>query len=171
MSTRPYDVELSLEHRAGFVDEFRTTRSQRSGAIRLRRRTLMKITEVYKLRTGSPIWVWVVHCAKGRWWPGVVEAIQINDRPRIVVSFECRAVRAQRYCPAVRAGIVTTAMRYLEPRDPSVESVDQPHFTPVSLLRRPEERELLTSDSSILSPQRRSEAQDKNQAIVTNLGI
>jgi hypothetical protein len=116
----------------------------------------MKITDVYKLRIGSPVWVWVVHFAKGRWWPGIVETIQaINDRPRIVVSFECRAIRGRRYYPPVRAGIVTTAMRYLEPRDPNIEAIDEPHFIPASLLGHPEELELVTSPPSLVSSQRR----------------
>jgi len=117
----------------------------------------MKIIEVYKLRAGSPVWIWVVHYAKGRWWPGMVETIEgINDRPRIVVSFECRATRGRRYYPAVRAGIVTTAMRYLEPRDPNIEATDEPHFMPASLIRCPEELELVISQPGLVSAQRRS---------------
>jgi hypothetical protein len=123
----------------------------------------MKITEVYKLRDGSPVWVWVIHFAKGRWWPGVVETIRaVDDRPRIVVKFECRATKGQRSYPAVRAGIVTTAMRYLEPRDPNIEAIDEPHFIPASLLGHPEELELVTPTLSAVLASRRNKANGRH---------
>lgn len=131
----------------------------------------MRITEAYRLKPGSPVWIWIVHLARGRWWPGIVETMQaINGRPRIVVRFECRASRAQQYYPAVRAGVTTTAMRYLEGRDPNIKGIDEPHFIPASLLERPEELELVVPQLGAVSthrqrkvPQRR-EASSRSQA-------
>ena len=115
----------------------------------------MLITEVYKLKIGSPVWIWVVQFARGRWWPGIVDAIQtISGRPRIVVRFECRAIRGRQDYPAVRVGIATTAMRYLELRDPNIKAIDEPHFIPASLLGRPEELELVTPELQVVSGQR-----------------
>ena|SRR5882757_1849558 len=125
----------------------------------------MNLTEVYRLKPGSPVWIWVVHCAKGRWWPGIVETIQtVKDRPRIVVSFECRAIRGRQYYPAVRAGVTTTAMRYLEDRDPNIKAIDEPHFIPASLLGRPEELELLISPLSVFSTRRRRKESQQRKA-------
>ena len=104
----------------------------------------MRITETYRLKPGSPVWIWFVQLAQGRWWPGVVDSVQvIHDKPRIVVRFECRATRGSLYYPVASAGIATTAMRYLEDRDPNIKGIDQPHFVPASLLDRPEELELV----------------------------
>jgi hypothetical protein len=104
----------------------------------------MRITEAYKLNPGSPVWIWIVHLAQGRWWPGIVDTIQvINDKPRIVVRFERRITTGRHYHPVVSAGIATTAMRYLKRRDPSIKAIDEPHFVPASLLERPEELELV----------------------------
>ena len=103
----------------------------------------MLLTEVYRLKPGSPVWIWVIHLGKGRWWPGIVEIIRaINDKPRIIVRFECRVTRGHQYRWTVRAGIATTAMRYLEHRDPHSKANDEPHFVPPSLLERPEELEV-----------------------------
>lgn len=115
----------------------------------------MHVTEVYRLRTGSPVWIWVVQLAKGRWWPGVVDGIRaIDHRPRIVVRFECRVARGRQYHPTVRAGVATTAMRYLEQRDPDFNGIDVPHFVPVSLLELPEEHEGRVPQRNVLSMQR-----------------
>src|SRR5258708_5299095 len=103
----------------------------------------MCITEAYRLKAGWSVWIWIVHLARGRWWPGIVETMRaINGRPRIVVRFECRVSRGRQYYPAVSAGVTTTAMRYLEDRDPNIKGIDEPHFIPASLLGRPEELEL-----------------------------
>ena len=125
----------------------------------------MQITEVYKLKPGSPVWIWVVHFAKGRWWPGIVETIQaMNDRPRLLVRFECRATIGRQYYPAVREGIATTAMRYLEHRDPNIKGIDQPHFVPASLLERPEELELVNHQLNVVSTRRRRKESQRRAA-------
>ena len=113
----------------------------------------MRITEAYRLKPGSPVWIWIVHLARGRWWPGIVETMQaINGRPRIVVRFECRVSRGRQYYPAVRAGVTTTAMRYLEDRDTNIKGIDEPHFVPASLLERPEELELVVPQLGASAP-------------------
>jgi len=125
----------------------------------------MRITEAYRLKPGSPVWIWIIHLARGRWWPGLVETMQvINGRPRIVVRFECRVSRGRQYYPAVRAGVTTTAMRYLEDRDPNIKAIDEPHFIPASLLGRPEELELLISPLSVISTRRRRKESQQRQA-------
>ncbi|SRR6266481_3848115 len=112
----------------------------------------MRITEAYKLKPGSPVWIWVVQLAQGRWWPGIVDTIQvINAKPRIVVRFECRVTGGHQYHPVVSAGISTTAMRYLEDRDPNIKGIDEPRFVPASLLERPEELELAVPQLGAIS--------------------
>ncbi len=124
----------------------------------------MHLTEVYGLKPGSPVWIWVVQLAKGRWWPGIVETIQAtNDSPRIVVRFECRVTRGHQYHPAVRAGIATTAMRYLERRDINTKSIDEPHFVPASLLESPEELELVIPQLSVFNAQRRRKESEQRE--------
>ncbi len=92
-----------------------------------------------RLRPGTPVWVWVVQLARGRWWPGTVEALRtIDSQLRVAVRFECRRANGRDKTP-VMVGITTTAMRYLEIRDVGAKGTDQPHHTPVSLLERPEE--------------------------------
>lgn len=95
------------------------------------------------------------HLARGRWWPGVVETMRaINGRPRIVVRFECRVSRGRQYYPPVRPGVTTTALRYLEDRDPNIKGIDEPHFVPASLLQRPEELELVVPQLGAVSTHR-----------------
>jgi hypothetical protein len=133
--------------------------------LRLSHESEMKFTEVYKLKPGRPVWVWVVHLARGRWWPGTIEAKQaINGRPRIVVRFECRLTRERQYYPAVRAGVITTAMRYLESRDPNIKGIDEPHFVPASLLERPEELELVNHQLNVVSTHRRRKESQQREA-------
>src|SRR5260370_41982008 len=99
----------------------------------------MRITEAYRLKPGSPVWIWIAHLARGRWWPGIVETMQaINGRPRIFVRFERRVSRGRQYYPAVRAGVTTTAMRYLDMRAPNIKAMDEPHHASSSLLEPPE---------------------------------
>ena len=106
----------------------------------------MNLIKVYRLNPGSPVWIWVVHLARGRWWPGIVETVQaINDRPRLVVRFECRLTGGRHYY-----GVTTTAMRYLERRDPNIKGIDEPHFVPASLLERPEDLEVVIPQLSVL---------------------
>ena len=125
----------------------------------------MRITEAYRLKPGSPVWIWIVHLARGRWWPGIVETMQaINGRPRIVVRFECRVSRARQYYPAVRAGVTTTAMRYLEDRDPNIKGIDEPHFVPASLLDRPEELELVVPQLGTVSTHRQRKVRQRREA-------
>ena len=115
----------------------------------------MNFTEVFRLKPGLPVWVWVVHLAKGRWWPGEIETIQaISGRPRIVVRFECRLTRGRQHYPTVRVGVTTTAMRYLERRDPNIKGIDEPHFVPASLLESPEELEVVIPQLSVLGTHR-----------------
>jgi len=125
----------------------------------------MRITEAYRLKPGSPVWIWIVHLASGRWWPGIVETMQaINGRPRVVVRFECRVSRGRQYCPPVRAGVTTTAMRYLEDRDTNIKGIDEPHFVPASLLERPEELELVILQLGAISTHRQRERRQERVA-------
>ena len=99
----------------------------------------MHPSESHLLRPGTPIWVWIVRLARGRWWPGTVETLHIiDDQRRVAVRFECRRASDQEKAP-VMVGITTTAMRYLELRNVEARGLDKPHYTPVSLLERPEE--------------------------------
>ena len=101
----------------------------------------MEPGQSHRLTPGTPVWVWVVRLAKGRWWPGTVERLRtIDGRPRVAVKFECRRVLDRDGTP-VMVGITTTAMRYLELRNINSKGFDQPRRTPVSLLERPEEHE------------------------------
>ncbi len=125
----------------------------------------MRITEAYRLKPGSPVWIWIVHLGRGRWWPGIVEAMRaINGRPRIVVRFECRAIRGRQYYPAVRAGGTTTAMRYLEDRDPNIKGIDELHFVPASLLERPEELDLVVPQLRAVSTHRQRKERQQREA-------
>ena len=101
----------------------------------------MELGKSHRLTPGTPVWVWVVRLAKGRWWPGTVERVRtIDGQTRVVVKFECRRVRDRDGTP-VMTGIATTAMRYLELRNINAQGLDQPGRRPVSLLERPEEHE------------------------------
>ena len=125
----------------------------------------MRTTEAYRLKPGSPVWIWIVHLARGRWWPGIVETLQaIKGRPRIVVRFECRVSRGRQYHPPVRAGVTTTAMRYLEDRDPNIKGIAQPHFVPASLLERPEELELVVPQLGAVSTHRQRKKSQQREA-------
>jgi hypothetical protein len=109
--------------------------------------------ESHRLRPGTPVWVWVVRLAKGRWWPGTVEGLRsVEGRLRFAVRFECRSASAKDKTP-VMVGITTTAMRYLELRNIDGKGIDQPAYAPVSLLECPEELEESESETaaSILS--------------------
>ena len=93
----------------------------------------------HRLKPGTPVWVWIVRLAKGRWWPGTVEALRtIEGQLRFAVSFECRSATTEDKAP-VLVGITTTATRYLELRNIENKGMDQPTQTPVSLLEHPEE--------------------------------
>jgi hypothetical protein len=95
----------------------------------------------HRLTPGTPIWVWVVRLARGRWWPGTVEALRtIDGRLLVAVKVECRRVRDGDATP-VTVGITTTAMRYVELRNIHAKGFDQPRRPPVSLLQRPEQHE------------------------------
>ena len=99
----------------------------------------MQPQESCRLKPGTPVWVWVVQLARGRWWPGTVEALRtIDNRLRVAVRFECRRASDREKAP-VTVGITTTAMRYLELRDVTARGLDQPRHTPMSLLELPEE--------------------------------
>ena len=93
----------------------------------------------HRLKPGTPVWVWIVRLAKGRWWPGTVEALRtIEGQLRFAVSFECRSATREDKAP-VLVGTTTAATRYLEFRNIQSKGMDQPTKAPVSLLERPEE--------------------------------
>lgn len=95
----------------------------------------MKPSEVNELKLGTPVWVWIVRFGKARWWPGVVEGIEMaNGLPDINVRTEPR----RRTEPPVTVGFVTEPMRRLERRDITVNGSDRPRFVPISRLRKPE---------------------------------
>src|SRR6266436_5493611 len=99
----------------------------------------MTPSEVKELKLAAPVWVWFVRFGKGRWWPGMVEGIEItDDLPVIKVRFESFSL--SRHCtdPPVTVGLITAPMRRLECRDISVKGVDRPRFVPTSRLRNPE---------------------------------
>lgn len=97
--------------------------------------------ESHRLKPGTPVWIWIVRLAKGRWWPGVVESLRTFDNQlRIAVKFECLPRNGRDKAPVI-VGVTTTAIRYLEPRDIDNNGIDQPRHSPVSLLERPEEVE------------------------------
>ncbi len=94
--------------------------------------------ESHRLKPGTPVWIWIVRLAKGRWWPGTVEALRtIDDQLRIAVKFECLPRNGRDKAPVI-AGVTTTAMRYLELRDINIKGIDLPRHPPVSLLELPE---------------------------------
>ncbi len=95
----------------------------------------MKPSEVNELKLGTPVWVWIVRFGKARWWPGIVEGIEMaNGLPDINV----RTAPRRRTDPPVTVGFVTEPMRRLERRDITVNGSDLPRFVPISRLRKPE---------------------------------
>ena len=99
----------------------------------------MTPSEVKELKLAAPVWVWFVRFGKGRWWPGMVEGIEItDDLPVIKVRFESFSL--SRHCtdPPVTVGLITAPMRRLERRDISLKGEDRPRFVPTSRLRTPE---------------------------------
>jgi hypothetical protein len=97
----------------------------------------MSPVQIARVRPGTTIWVWVVRFGRGRWWPGTVESLQTHDSlPLLTVKFECSR-RPTKERP-VMTGIVSTRMRYLELRDPTLKGADRPEFTPSSVLHAPE---------------------------------
>ncbi len=100
----------------------------------------MRSGQVQSLKVGATVWIWVVRLGRGRWWPGTVEGLRtVENKTRVVVRFECRMANDRDGTPPVMVGITTAAVRYLEPRDVNLMGVDQPRYTPVSLLELPEE--------------------------------
>jgi len=92
----------------------------------------MEPTRVGELTPGTPIWVWMVRLGTGRWWPGVVQSLNvIAGFPHVTVRFQCKDAFA---------GISTTRMRFLERRDLNAKGGDQPHYPPLPLFRVPETR-------------------------------
>jgi hypothetical protein len=99
----------------------------------------MKPSEVKELKLATPVWVWIVRFAKGRWWPGTVEGIETaNGLPFVKVRFESFSLSRNRTDPPVTIGLITAPMRRLELRDISVKGSDRPRFVPTSRLRTPE---------------------------------
>jgi hypothetical protein len=99
----------------------------------------MQPSEVVELLLGTPVWVWIVRFAKGKWWPGVVQSVTVTaGLPQLAVRFECRAPERGKSRPPVFVGISTTRMRFLERRDLKMKGDDRPTYVPVPLLRVPE---------------------------------
>jgi hypothetical protein len=93
----------------------------------------------HRLRPRTPVWVWVVRLARGRWWPGTVEGLRtVEGHLRVAVRFECKPANGKYKAP-VAAGITTTSTRYVELRNIDSNGLDQPAHAPVSLLECPEE--------------------------------
>lgn len=108
----------------------------------------MEPGQSHLLRPGTPVWVWIVRLAKGRWWPGTVEGLRtIDGRSRVAVKFECRRVHDRDGTP-VMVGITSTATRYLELRNINSKGFDQPNRPPLSLLKRPEQHETVGRHAS-----------------------
>jgi hypothetical protein len=101
----------------------------------------MHTSLAYQLTSGSPVWIWLVRLAKGKWWPGVVEQVaKLHDMPTFQVRLESFSPKKSSHAH-VFVGISTTRARYLELRDPEVKGADKPRFVPVSLLQQPAEPE------------------------------
>jgi hypothetical protein len=99
----------------------------------------MKPSEVNELKLGTPVWVWIVRFGKARWWPGIVEGIEMaNGLPDINVRTEPLTLARHRTDPPVTVGFVTAPMRRLERRDITENGSDRPRFVPISRLRKPE---------------------------------
>jgi hypothetical protein len=112
----------------------------------------------HRLTPGTPVWVWVVQLARGRWWPGTVEGLRtIEGLLRVVVRFECRRANGKDET-TVSAGITTTATRYVALRNISSNGIDQPTHAPVSLLESPEEPGASENESLALGASRSSTA-------------
>jgi hypothetical protein len=112
----------------------------------------MKPSEVNELKLAAPVWVWIVRFAKGRWWPGTVEAIATTKGlPLVKVRFESFSLSRHRTDPPVRVGLITAPMRRLERRNISLKGSDRPRFVPTSSLREPE-MSCLVQDLRIVEP-------------------
>ena len=98
----------------------------------------MEPGDIGRIRCGTAVWVWVVRFGRGRWWPGIIESLQVRDSlPMLTIKFECsRHPMKER---PVMVGIVSTRMRYVELRSPDLKAMDQPEFTPNSVLYAPED--------------------------------
>jgi len=96
-------------------------------------------TDISKLKLKTPVWVWVVRMGKGGWWPGTVESISYQGRlPLLKVRFECQRFRDGKWGGPREIATATARMRHLEQRDPNVDAVDQPRFTPTPLMEQEE---------------------------------
>ncbi len=99
----------------------------------------MQPSEVEQLAPGTRVWVWIVRIGKGKWWPGVVQSLMVNDGiPHVTVRFESRASVRGKSRSAVFVGISTSRTRFLELRDENAKGGDRPCRVPTSLLRVPE---------------------------------
>jgi hypothetical protein len=98
----------------------------------------MEPSDIGEIGLGTAVWVWVIRFARGRWWPGTVSSYQMRDGlPLLTVKFECsRHPEKER---PVMVGLVSTRMRYVELRNPDLKAMDQPEFTPTSVLYAPED--------------------------------
>jgi hypothetical protein len=99
----------------------------------------MEPEQISKVKPGSPVWVWVVRLGNGRWWPGRVESVGFQDRlPLLKVRFECQTPYNRKSEVPREVGTTSARMRYVEPRDPHVKAIDQPHFAPTPLIEKEE---------------------------------
>jgi len=99
----------------------------------------MEPKQIAKMRIKTPVWVWIVRMGTGRWWPGRVESISLQDHlPLLKVRFEYQTFRNdKRYGPPV-IGITTARMRHVELRDPDVKALDLPGCAPTPLMEKEE---------------------------------
>jgi len=115
----------------------------------------MKPSDVGQLKLSTPVWVWIVRVARGRWWPGAVERIETaGGVPNVKVRFET-FLRGQTEQP-ITVGFITVPMRRLERRDVNQKGADRPRFTPSSLLRIPEKPAVGASPPAIRGDSRHS---------------
>jgi hypothetical protein len=105
----------------------------------------MEIDHLRELATGTPVWIWIVRMAEGKWLPGAVQRITVReDVSTIVTRFECRSAKTgSRANKHSFVGMSTTPMRYLEFRDPDLKGDDRPNFVPVSISATPEGKNLM----------------------------
>jgi hypothetical protein len=77
--------------------------------------------------------------SRGGWWPGTVESISYQGRlPLLKIRFECQKFRDGKWDGPHEIGTTTARMRHLELRDPQVNAIDQPPFTPTPLMEKEE---------------------------------
>jgi hypothetical protein len=90
----------------------------------------MHTSLAHQLVSGSPVWIWMVRLAKGKWWPGVVEQVAtVGDMPTFRVRFESFSSKKSSR-PDTFVGISTTRARYLELLTPKLRELISPASFP-----------------------------------------